>query len=185
MEDQKIVTMLFRRVESVLDALARKYGPRLYRIAMNILGQPQDAEEAVNDTYLAVWNTVPPNKPDPLSGYIYKTGRNISLDKMKYNHAQQRDNRYTLSIDELENFLPGTCLEEQVQAKELGRAINRFLGKISPDNRALFLRRYWFGDEVRDIARDLGLSANAASVRLNRIRKQLREHLIKEGYTDG
>ena len=182
MEDQKIIKLLWQRAESAIEALAKKFGKRLMSIAMNILGVHQDAEESVNDTYLAVWNTVPPKKPESLAGFVYTTGRNISLDRLKYNTAEKRDSRYDVSIDELANCIPAPALEEKVEARELGLAINRFLGTVSADNRALFLRRYWFGDSVQEIARDLGLRENTASVRLGRIRMQLREYLIKEGF---
>ena len=182
MEDQKIIKLLWHRAESALEALAKKFGSRLMSIAMNILGVRQDAEESVNDTYLAVWNTIPPKKPDPLAGYVYAGGRNISLDRLKYTTAEKRNSRYDVSIDELANCIPAPALEDTVEAKELGLAINRFLGTIHADNRALFLRRYWFGDPVKVIAKDLGLRENTANVRLGRIRMQLREHLIKEGY---
>lgn len=184
MEDQKILRLLWERAESAIEALAKRFGKRLMAIAANILGSLQDAEEAVNDTYLAVWDAIPPKKPDPLAGFVYKTGRNISLDRLKYNTAEKRDGRYDVSIDELANCIPAPALEQTVDAKELGAAINRFLGTLSADNRALFLRRYWFGDSVREIARDLNLRQNAASVRLSRMRTQLRTHLIKEGYVD-
>lgn len=182
MEDQKIVKLLWQRAENAIEALAKKFGKRLMSIAMNILGTYQDAEESVNDTYLAVWNTVPPKKPDPLAGFVYATGRNISLDRLKYNTAEKRDGRYDVSIDELANCIPAPALEETVEARELGLAINRFVGTLSVDNRALFLRRYWFGDSVQQIAKDLGMRENTASVRLGRLRMQLRQHLVKEGY---
>lgn len=184
MEDKKIVGLLWDRAESVIDALAKRFGRRLMATAMNILRIRQDAEECVNDTYLAVWNSIPPAKPDPLAGFVYRIGRNISLDRLKYNLAEKRNGTYDISIDELTNCIPAPALEETVDALELGRAINRFLGTLNPDNRALFLRRYWFGDDLQDIARDLNLRPNTASVRLGRIRMQLREFLIKEGYTD-
>lgn len=182
MEDQRIIKLLRNRAEIAIDALAKKFGKRLMSIAMNILGIYQDAEESVNDTYLAVWNTVPPNEPDPLAGYVYGVGRNVSLNRLKYLTAEKRDGRYDVSIDELANCIPAPALEETVEARELGAAINRFLGTISRDNRTLFLRRYWFGDDVKTIAKDLNLRPNAASVRLGRIRMQLREFLVKEGY---
>ena len=184
MEDRQIVHMLRQRLEQAIDALAQKYGSRLQRTALNILEDPQDAEEAVNDTYLAVWNTVPPKSPDPLAGYVYKTGRNISMDKLKYNSAEKRDGRYDLSIDELAECIPSAALDEQVEARELGLAINRFLAALSADDRALFLRRYWFGDPVKEIAKDLGMRQNTATVRLNRLRIKLRNALLKEGYLD-
>lgn len=182
MDDKKILKMLLERAQSAVDAMAKRYGKRLMSIAMNILGVRQDAEESVNDTYLAVWNSVPPQKPDPLEGYVYRTGRNISLDRLKYNTAQKRDSRYDIPIDELASFIPSSALEETVEARELGLAINRFLGTLSAENRVLFLRRYWFGDAVKDIAKDLNLRQNAASVRLGRMRMQLHDYLTREGY---
>lgn len=182
MEDQRIIRLLWTRAESAIDALAAKFGKRLLSIAMNILGIREDAEESVNDTYLAVWSTVPPHRPDPLAGYVYGIGRNISLNRLQYITAEKRNGRYDVSIDELANCIPSAALEETVEARELGAAINRFLGTLKAADRALFLRRYWFGDEVKEIAKDLGLRPNAASVRLGRIRMRLREYLIKEGY---
>ena len=184
MEDKKIIQLLWERAEQAIDAMAKRFGKRLMATAMNILGIYQDAEESVNDTYFAVWNAIPPKKPDPLAGFVYRTGRNISLDRLKYNLAEKRNGTYDVSIDELANCIPSAALEDTVEALELGRAINRFLGTLNADSRALFLRRYWFGDEVKDIARDLSLRPNAASVRLGRIRMQLREFLMKEGYLD-
>ena len=182
MEDKNIIKLLWERAESAIEELAKKFGKRLMAIALNILGIYQNAEESVNDTYLAVWDTVPPNKPEPLAGYVYTTGRNISLNRLKYLTAEKRDGKYDVSIDELANCIPAPALEETVEARELGAAINRFLGTMNADNRALFLRRYWFGDDLKDIAKDLNLRPNAASVRLGRIRMQLREFLMKEGY---
>ena len=101
MEDKNIIKLLWQRSESAIEALSKRFGKRLMWLAMNILGTHQDAEESVNDTYLAVWNTVPPKKPDPLAGYVYATGRNISLDRLKFITAEKRDGRYDASIDEL------------------------------------------------------------------------------------
>ena len=182
MEDKRIIQLLWDRAEQAIDALAKKYGPRLLTTARNILGNIQDAEESVNDTYWAVWNCIPPKHPDPLAGFVLKTGRNLALKRYRTNTAQKRRGNYDLSLEELAGCIPGPALEETVEARELGRAIDAFLASQSRDNRVIFLRRYWFGDSVTDIARTLGLSPNAVSVRLSRTRSALREHLNKEGY---
>ena len=184
MDDAMIVQLLWQRLERGITEMTRKFGKRLYRTAMNILGRHEDAEESVSDTYLAVWNAVPPRKPDPLAGFVYQTGRHIALDKLRHLTAEKRDCRYDVSIDELAGCIPAGALEEQVEARELGRAVNAFLGGLKPDNRAIFLRRYWYGDNVRDIARDFEMRPNSVTVRLGRLRMQLREFLIKEGYVD-
>lgn len=182
MEDQKILQLLWDRVESALEALAKKFGKRLLYTAMNILGNPQDAEEAVSDTYLALWNAIPPEKPDPLSGYVHRTGRNVALKKYRYLTAQKRATQYEVSLEELSGILPGPSFEEMLDARELGRAMDRFLDTVSKENRILFLRRYWFGDSIKHLAKASGLSENTISVRLSRIRSQLKDYLTKEGF---
>lgn len=183
MEDTKIISLLFARAEAAIDALAQRFGPRLYRIAMNILCSSRDAEECVNDTYLALWNAIPPQRPDPLCAYTYRTGRNIALKKLRSNTAQMRDSTYDLSLDELAVCIPDDRLWEVLDAKELGRAIDRFLDTQARENRIIFLRRYWFGDSVKQIASDTGLREGTVSVRLNRIRNALKDYLCKEGYS--
>ncbi len=183
MEDKKIIELLWERVEAALDAIAKKFGKRLLRTAMNILGNPQDAEEAVNDTYMALWNAIPPERPDPFAGYVHKTGRNVALKKYRFLTAQKRNTQYDLSLEELAGILPGPSFEELVDARELGRAIDRFLDTVSKENRVLFLRRYWFGDSVKSLARAMELSENTTAVRLSRLREQLKQYLKdKEGF---
>lgn len=182
MEDRKIVSLLWQRAEQALEALAKKFGAGLHRLAMNILGSHQDAEEAVSDTYLAVWNTVPPQKPDPLSAYVYRLGKNTALKKHRENTAQKRDSRYDVSLDELAGCIAGCSLEEEWEARELGRAIDRFLTQQTTQNRIIFLRRYWFGDSVKEIAALYAMKAGAVSVRLSRLREALRDYLQKEGF---
>ena len=184
MDDRGIVKLLFARAERALAELKKRFGKRLLGIAMNILGSQRDAEECENDTYLAVWNTVPPKKPDPLAGYVYGVGRNIALDRCKYLTARKRDGRYDVSLEELESCIPAPALEEQVQARELGEAINRYLKGLNENNRGIFLRRYWFGDPVEQIARDFATTPGAVSLRLSRMRTRLHAHLVKEGYVD-
>ena len=183
MEDKKIVQMLWDRLEQALEELARKFGRRLLYTAMNILGNPEDAEEAVNDTYIALWNTIPPERPDPLAGYVHRTGRNIALNKYRHLSAQKRNSQYDVSLEELAGILPAPSFEELLDARELGQAIDRFLDTVNRSSRVLFLRRYWFGDSVKELAHAFGMSENTVSVRLSRLRKQLKTYLIeKEGY---
>lgn len=184
MDDKTIIELLWNRVESVIEVLAARFGQRLRALCRNILGSARDAEETVNDTYLAIWNAVPPHRPDPLPGFVYKIGRNQALNRRRTILAEKRSANYDLSLDELAGCIPGPALEEAVEARELGRAIDTFLDTISRESRVVFLRRYWFGDSVRDIAGTLGMTENAVSVRLSRTREKLRTYLNKEGYTD-
>ena len=183
MNDRQILQLLFDRVEAAIDALARRFGQRLYAIAMNILCSSRDAEECVNDTYLALWNAIPPERPDPLCAYIYRVGRNIALKKHRDTTAQIRNSSYDLSLEELAGCIPDDSIWETLDTRELGRCIDRFLDTQTKENRVIFLRRYWFGDSVKAVARDMGMKEGAVSVRLNRLRRALKDHLSKEGYT--
>lgn len=182
MEDRKILALLWDRAEQAIEALAEKYGSRLYQTAMNILDCHQDALECVNDAYFALWNAIPPQRPDPLAGFVLRVGRNTALKRLRWETAGKRNSAYDASLDELAGCLPGGTLEDAWDAKALGQSIDRFLGAQSRENRVIFLRRYWFGDSVKEISQTLGLQQNAVSVRLNRLRAKLKDYLTKEGY---
>lgn len=182
MEDKKILDLLWERSREAIPALARRFGGRLQRTAMNILSNKEDAEEAVNDTYLALWDAIPPERPDPLEGYVYRVGRNVALKKLRFQSAQKRSSGYALSLDELSEILPGESIEDLLDARALGQSLDRFLGTLSKSDRILFLRRYWFGDRVKDLARQRLMTENALSVRLSRLRQKCKDHLIKEGF---
>lgn len=184
MQDKQIIKLFFMRAEKAVDILKERYGNTLYRIAMNILGNHHDAEETTNDTYLALWNAIPPKEPDPLAPYVYRTGRNMALKRLEYLSAEKRNSSYDLSLDELGAYLPdnGINPEQAVIIQEIADSINDFLEKDSTLNRYIFIRRYWYGDAVEDISKEINMKSGAVSVRLNRIKTKLKEHLIKEGY---
>lgn len=182
MDDKQIISMLFARTEGAIEALAARFGRQILAIARNILGDSRDAEECADDTYLALWNAIPPAKPEPLTPYVLRTGRNIAINRLRRDNAQKRLHRYDLSLEELSEYLPGEDPLHTLDARAVGRAIDRFLSAQATLNRYLFLRRYWFGDSIADIAKAAKLTENAVSVRLNRLRSKLKDHLIEEGY---
>ena len=184
MEDKQIIKLFFARADEAIQALKVRFGNTLYKIAMNILGNPHDAEETTNDTYLAIWNAIPPKEPDPLAPYVYRTGRNMALKRLEYLSAEKRNSSYDLSLDELGACLPNNDdnPEQAFIIKEIADSINEFLKKETAQNRYIFIRRYWYGDTVENISKAINMKSGAVSVRLNRIRAKLKEHLIKEGY---
>ena len=180
MEDRQIIRLLFQRAETALEALAQTFGSRLLSLSKNILADERDAQECVNDTYLAVWNTIPPQKPDPLWAYVCRIGKNICYNRLRSNRAQKRGGEYDLSLEELAEALSLEDPESKVEAKALGKAINLFLWSQSKENRVIFLRRYWFGDSVSDIADALGIRPGTVSTRLSRTRTALKKYLAQE-----
>ena len=135
MEDSRIILLLWNRAESALTALSQRFDRGLTRLAINILGNAQDAEECVSDTYLGVWNGIPPDRPQKLTPYVYRIGRNRALAKLRDSTARKRDSHYDVSLTELADALPGGSMEDAMDARLLGETIDRFLDTLSPQYR--------------------------------------------------
>lgn len=182
MDDERIITMFFQRSEQAIGELDAKYGHTCRSVAFNILNDHQDAEECVNDSYLGVWNTIPPTRPERLLAFVCKIVRNLSLKRHAHNTAAKRNSRYDVSLEEM-----GACLrsakrvEDEIAEQELTEMIEAFLDTLSVENRVIFLRRYWFSDTYAQIAKRVSLSEKNVSVRLTRIRKELRGYLVERG----
>ena len=180
MNDDRIIELFFERSEQAITELDDKYGRVCYSVSYNILNNRADAEECVNDAYLGTWNSIPPAKPNPLCAFVCKIVRNISLKRYEYNTAVKRNRVYDVAMEELENCLSSsTTDEEEIAERELPKIIESFLDSLSKENRVIFLRRYWFSDTYCDIAKQVGLTEKNVSVRLTRIRKELREYLLE------
>ena len=131
LEDSKIIELFFARVEQAIIELSAKYGTICGRIAKNILKNNLDAEECVNDAYLAAWNTIPPQKPDPLRAYIFRIVRNIAIAKYHANTSKKRNSYYDVALEELESCLiASNAVEQEIEADELSRKIDSFLAVL-------------------------------------------------------
>ena len=182
MNDTEIVSLFWNRSEQAITELARKYERLIFYISNNILNNHEDATECVNDTYLGVWNTIPPQKPSVLQAFVCRIARNVSLKKYRYNTSQKRDSRFDISMEELNDVFFSDSIEDIVSAKELGKIINVFLAGLDTESRKMFVQRYWYCTSVKEIATHFQITQNHVSVKLSRIRNQLKEYLKKEGY---
>lgn len=180
MDDDKIIELFFERSEQGIRELDGKYGKTCYALSYNILNNRQDAEECVNDAYLGAWNAIPPTKPKPLLSYIVKIVRNISLKTYWAKKATKRGGLYTVALEEIEACIADSKnVEDEMEVKELASTIEKFLDTMTPENRVIFMRRYWFSDSYKDIAEFVGLSEKSVSVRLSRIRQKMKQYLIE------
>lgn len=183
MEDQEIIALLFERSEQGMTELIAKYGKLLRRIAGNILGDAQDAEECLNDTYLNVWNAIPPEQPRSLAAFCCAVARNNALSRYQWENAQKRNSHYDVALDELAESIPALgSVENDAEAKALTQCINRFLAAQKTEDRVLFVRRYYLADSIAQLAAQTGKSPHSISVRLFRIREKLQKYLRKEGW---
>ncbi len=183
MDDSRIIELFYARSEQAVTELSKKYGAVCKKVAGNILHNPLDAEECVNDAYLGVWNTIPPQKPELLLAYVCRIVRNISVAKYHAVTAVKRNSNYDAALDELEGcFASVDTVESELAVRELSHAINGFLASLDQESRIIFVWRYWYADSVTVIAARLRRSENSVSVRLFRIREKLKKYLKKEGY---
>lgn len=178
MEDQSIISLFFNRDEAAISETDASYGVKLRRVSLGITGDKRDAEECVNDAYLSVWNSVPPTRPDNLFAYLCETVRRISLTKYRYNTAQKRRGN-TVSIDD---ELSEVAADTRDDTGGLSDVLNVFLAQLPEDSRFIFMRRYYYADDVGTISKITGLGKNAISARLSRMRKRLAEILKERGY---
>ena len=182
-EDEKIIEMFFERSEQGIRELDIKYGKVCHKLPYNIVNNRQDAEECVNDAWLGAWNSIPPQRPDPLRAYICRIVRNLSLKKLRANSALKRSSRFEVSLSELEDCISAHSLDEQLAAGELSAQINAFLAALRRDDRVMFVRRYWFAQPLSEIADAFGTTENNVSVRLGRIRRKLHTYLERKEVT--
>lgn len=184
MTDESIITQFWERTEDAIKNTSEKYGRYLMKIAINILGIYEDAEECVSDTYCKAWNQIPPDRPQKLLPYLGRITRCLALNRYDFLKAQKRNSNLTLQLSELEECISNSdnTIERQCENRELSNAISSFLKSLSAEKRNIFIRRYWFSDSISSIAERFGLSESKVKSILFRVRKQLKKHLESEGY---
>lgn len=183
MEDKTIMELYFRRSERALDETAAKYGAYCRAVAQNVLTLPEDAEECVNDTWLAAWNDIPPSRPDSLRAYLGRITRNLALTRWRAMHAQKRFAGMEALLSELEDCLPAPdSVEREVERAELSAVLRAWVDSLDTPQRQLFVRRYWHGVPVKQLAREAGVSQNTMAQRLLALRRKLKTRLEQEGF---
>lgn len=182
-KDETIITLLWERSEDALQQIEKQYGSLCRKIAWNILHNDLDVEECKNDSYFAVWNRIPPERPNPLRTYLCRIVRNTALKKFRDAHAGKRYQEDLLCFEELTECIPAhSDVLQQIETKELTKAVEHFLDTLSKEKRTMFVKRYWFCMPVKDIALEYGITQRNASVTLGRIRKKLKQYLKQEGW---
>ena len=185
MDDKEIIELYNNRDEKAIEETSTKYGNFCYTIAYNILSDKEDSEECLNDTWLGVWNSIPPTQPKSLKYYLAGIVRNLSLKLFRNKHRQKRnEDNVSYVLDEIEEITRDTVnIEDEVGERELERSINVFLRTLTEKERCIFLRRYYFMDSLKEISKKSNMSETAVAVNLARTRKKMKEYLIKEGYS--
>lgn len=178
MEDKQIIELYFARDELAASATQEKYGGLLSGIALKILGESQAAEECINDVYLSLWRTIPPESPDNLRAYSCKIVRNTAFNQLRYNLAEKRSVHAEISLDELEETLSDGISPQAFENVDFKIVVNEFLEGLKPEARKVFLKRYFFLDTVPQIAADMGISESKVKSLLFRTRARFKSHIL-------
>lgn len=183
-DDSEIVKLFGERSETAISAAMDKYKGYCLKIALNILGSREDAEECVNDAFLKAWDMIPPHEPQMLSTFLGKITRNLAINRYRQGLAEKRGSGETaLAFDEMSELISGgSNVESEAERRELLGEINAFLKRLRERDRNIFISRYWYCDSVSEISREFFVSESNVSVILNRTRKKLREYLQKRGF---
>ncbi len=182
MDDNKITELFFARSEDAILELGKKYGRYARYIALGILENREDADEIVNDTYLRIWNSVPPTRPDNLKAYVATVTRSLALDRIDRNNALKRKENVLYILDELSECIGSGGADEVNASIDLSALLNRFIHSLSERKQKVFLMRYWYMRTDIEIAKETGLSTGSVRSILSRTRKKLREILKEEGF---
>jgi len=181
MEDQKITELYFSRNEQAIKETDLKYGRLCRSIAYNVLKNEEDAEECVNDTYIGVWNAIPPKRPENLMAFICRIARNLALKRLEALSRQKRSQATVISLSELSEILPDESISESIGSEDLGKLISNFLRKEKADIRKVFIRKYYFFDSIAEITERYSFTESKVKNMLYHTRNKLKEYLIKEG----
>ena len=181
MDDQKIIDLYFDRNEQAITETNVKYGKLCHSIAYNILSNREDSEECVNDTYIGVWNAIPPTRPDNFMAFVCRIARNLSLKRLEFLKREKRSADVILTLDELSAVLPDERYAPDVSDEDVGRLISQFLRTQKEDVRNVFIRKYYFFDSVKEIAERYSFTESKVKNMLFYTRNKLKDYLIKEG----
>ena len=184
MDDREIISLFWERDELAVAETQKSYGKFCNSIADRILNNRQDAEECVNDAYLALWNTIPPERPQHLSAYLGRIVRNISLKKYRARTAKKRSSAVMLTLDELAECIPDpNTPDAEMRNRELSGMLDAFLRSLPEVECSVFLRRYWYFDSIEDICKRFGFGKSKVKMMLHRTREKLRKKLKEEDFT--
>ena len=175
--------MYWERDPDAIQETDQKYGPMLKNVAYNILFDPEDCEECQNDAYLGIWNAIPSARPAMFPAFIMQITRRIAINRYKEKSRKKRiPSQLTISIEELESAISsGLSVEEEYDAKELGKVISEYIRQLSERQRYIFVDRYYMAESVEKTAEDLGVSPQTVYRELEKIKRGLKKYLEGKG----
>ena len=180
MEDARLIQRLRRHSRAALEDAIRRYTSYVSVTVWRTLSAGgsaprEDVEEVVSDVFLALWTHAGELEPGrDLRPWLGTVARNRAADRLR------RQRPEALPLSEADQ-VPGPGPQEAAEQREWAERLWRAVEAMAEPDRTLFLRHYWYGDKLKDVARDLGMDYSTAKNRLLRGRRALREEWTKGG----
>lgn len=181
MNDNEILELYWARDERAISETDTKYGRFCRALALDILTVREDAEECVSDTYHKAWTVIPPQRPEHFRAWLGRIVRNIALNLWNKNHTGKRYAGMETLLSELEDCVPSReSVEDEIDSRELGQAISRWLKTLPDEDRRLFILRYWNCIPLKTLAEQNGIGADKLAQKMLRLRRSLKTALEQE-----
>lgn len=183
MPDNLIIELYWQRDEKAIKKTDEKYGKLLFRIVYNVLNDKSDSEEAQNDTYVDVWNSIPPARPVVFPAFIVQIARRIAIDRYRQKNSKKNiPSEFKVSMDDLCYCLKSDEeIDSKLNAVELGRLISNYVKSLSDKQQYIFVSRFYMSNSVDVIAKELNVTSSNVYKSIEKIKYGLKEYLIKKG----
>lgn len=176
-DDATILRRMKRQDPAALEAAIRRYSPYVSAVIGNQLGRfavAEDIEELAADVFVALWQAAKTLRTDQLRGWLGRVARNRTISFLRKQHLQYVSDEDCLLIEPRD-------AQALLEAKERNARLRAALQALSPEDRELFLRRYFYNQTAEQIARETHKNASTVRSRLARGRQVLKQQLEQGG----
>jgi RNA polymerase sigma-70 factor (ECF subfamily) len=177
LEDQLLAAQAQRGDHAAFAQLVERYQTPVYNLAHRMLGNPNDAEDAAQETFLRAYAQMKSYRvSEKFATWLLSIGAHYCIDRLR---RRRKFQWFSLDEDVWRETLPSDAPqpEEELFRREDERAVVELLEHLPPASRAAVVLRYWHDQSIEEIARTTGDSASAVKVKLHRARNALAREL--------
>lgn len=174
MKEDKIIQKLKNREPDGLQALMDRYLAYVSAVVWGIMQgtmTSQDAEEVVSDVFLAAWNQSDALISGKVKAWLGAVARNKAKNAL-------RNAGHDLPLEEDILELPDCSTLDKLERQEQARLIQQAVDSLGEKDREIFLRHYYYCQNVSMISREMKMPESTIKSRLRRGRMKLKEYLI-------
>ncbi len=184
--DADVVTLAQQGREDAYRELIRRYERPVFSLVFRMVRDRELAEDLAQDTFIKVLNHIDRYRPEfKFSSWLFKIANNVAIDHLRKRQVEtirMEGSPHALTADAIEATSfeiesHGESALEEMEAKELGSAIERAIARLRPEYRSCILLRHVEGRSYEEIATTLDLPLGTVKTYIHRARHELREAL--------